>query len=286
MNEVLAKPMQTDQAFPLTDTEFSLISRVANESFGLHLPPSKKSLVYSRLSKRLRTLNLPNFRSYCALLTSQDGAEQIEMLSALTTNVTQFFREDHHFVTQRQTVLPPLIARARSGGRVRFWSAGCSTGQEPYSLAMTILDMCPEASELDLRILATDVDPVVLSHARTGIYSSEELEPISEDFRAAFITPQMIGEPSFSISPPVRNLITFGELNLMEEWPMHGSFDVILCRNVVIYFNKQTQSRLWDRFASVLLPTGHLFIGHSERVNGPALSKLSSIGVTSYQKKQ
>jgi chemotaxis protein methyltransferase CheR len=269
--------------FPFSDADFLAIAKLAQADFGLHLTPVKKDLVYSRLTKRLRHLGLPDFSSYCQLIDAADGVEErLQMLSALTTNVTHFFREDHHFRMLRETILPPLIAAARSGARLRLWSAGCSAGQEPYSLAFTLLDLCPEAAKLDIRILATDVDPVILARAKAGIYDNEELKTVPQSVRNSHITAD--GNSSFVVGPNARKIINFGELNLMQDWPIKGPFDVIFCRNVAIYFDKETQARLWGRFAGMLTAGGHLCIGHSERIAGALANRLETVGVTTYRK--
>ena len=269
--------------YPFTDSDFAVIARRAQADFGLHLTGAKKDLVYSRLTKRLRHLGLADFHSYCRMIEAPDAeAERMEMLSALTTNVTHFFREGHHFQTMRDRVLPPLIAAARAGQRVRLWSAGCSAGQEPYSLAFTLLDLCPDAARHDIRILATDVDPAILARAREGIYDNDELKSLPEPMRSQHTAPA--GPAGFAIGEKARALISFGELNLMQDWPMRGQFDVIFCRNVAIYFDKDTQARLWSRFADLLPTGGHLCIGHSERVTGPAAPSLETVGVTTYRK--
>ena len=271
-------PDRTD----LTDADFAVIAGLALRDFGLHLTLAKRDLVYSRLQKRLRVLGLDQFKQYCALICGADGAdERLAMLSALTTNVTHFFREEHHFGILRDTALPPLIQAAKDGARVRLWSAGCSAGQEPYSLAFTLLALCPDIAQLNLRILATDVDTEILAKAEVGVYPEEELKAIPEPLRR-FVERGQDGR--FAIGDKARRLITFGRLNLIEPWPMKGPFEVIFCRNVAIYFDKPTQSRLWARFAEMLPPGGHLCIGHSERVAGPAEAKLRSVGVTAYQR--
>jgi chemotaxis protein methyltransferase CheR len=271
--------------YPFSDAEFARIANRALGEFGLHLPSAKKHLVYSRLVRRLRKLGLPDFQTYCDLLDGPRGAaEQIELLSALTTNVTQFFREEHHFRKLRETVLPPLIAAARAGRRVRLWSAGCSAGQEPYSLAFTVLALCPEAEALDLRILATDIDPAILAVARAGRYPKTELKTLPEPARGTMIHVRGDVDETFTVGCQPRALIRFGELNLIKNWPMRGRFDVIFCRNVAIYFDAETQARLWGRFADMMYGGGHLFIGHSERVTGPAASVLTSAGITTYRK--
>ena len=270
---------------PFTDDDFRVIAHLARRSFGLSLQETKKPLIYSRLARRIRALRLGSFRAYCALLESPAGAEeQLTLLSALTTNVTQFFRERHHFDLLRETVLPPLIERARAGGRVRLWSAGCSSGEEPYSLAMTILDLCPGADRLDLKVLATDIDPVILDRARRGAYLLPEIEGIPPGFRETFLKAVPHDDGLVEIVAPARGLVAFGLINLIGDWPVRGPFDVIVCRNVAIYFDKPTQARLWQRFGGLLAPGGHLIIGHSERVAGPATAVFKSAGITAYRK--
>lgn len=265
-----------------TDDDFQIIAGLAMRDFGLNLTLAKRDLVYSRLLKRLKALDLDLFRDYCALLISPEGeAERAAMLSALTTNVTQFFRENHHFALMRDVALPPLIKAARAGARVRLWSAGCSAGQEPYSLAFTVLTMCPEAAQLNLRILATDVDAEILAKAEAGLYQSDERKAIPEGMRR-FIEPAP--DDGFTIGAAARSLVTFGQLNLIENWPISGPFQVIFCRNVAIYFDKPTQTKLWARLGGLLSPNGHLCIGHSERVAGPAEHLFHGAGVTAYQK--
>lgn len=267
---------------PFSDADFQTIADLAMRDFGLHLTLAKRDLVYSRLLKRLRSLGLENFREYCGQLTGPRGeAERTAMLSALTTNVTHFFREDHHFKLLREVALPPLIKSAREGGRVRMWSAGCSAGQEPYSLAFTVLSLCPEAARLNFRILATDVDAEILAKAEAGTYPEDERKAIPEGMRR-FIEPTNDG--GFSIGRAARDLITFGKLNLIETWPISGPFQVIFCRNVAIYFDKPTQARLWARFGELMAPDGHMCIGHSERVAGPAEQMFRTVGVTAYQR--
>ena len=278
-----ARRAATDYAF--SAAAFVSIADRAHREFGLHLPTAKKDLVYSRLVRRLRKLGLPDFRAYCDLLDGpRGGVEQIELLSALTTNVTQFFREEHHFRTLRETVLPPLIAAARAGRRVRLWSAGCSAGQEPYSLAFTVLALCPEAETLDLRILATDVDPAILAVARAGRYPKGEMKALPESARGTMIHAGDDQGETLTVGPQPRALVRFGELNLIKDWPIRGRFDIILCRNVAIYFDAEVQTRLWTRFASLMCDGGHLFIGHSERITGTAASMLTTAGITTYRK--
>ena len=268
--------------YPLTRRDLSEIASMIYSDAGIALNETKASLVYSRLSKRLRQIGLRSFRDYCEFISTGDGAaERREMLSALTTNFTKFFRENHHFEHLRAEVLPGLVARAKAGGRVRIWSAGCSDGQEPYSIALTVLQSLPEAASLDFKILATDIDPKILAQAKAGVYDDSALEAVDPNARKQLFS--KVAERKYRIVDKVKALITFRELNLMAPWPFKGPFDVIFCRNVAIYFDEPTQSRIWLRFSEMLLAGGHLYIGHSERLWGEAKDRFDNIGITTYR---
>ncbi|WP_426958713.1 CheR family methyltransferase [Muricoccus radiodurans] len=270
--------------FPLTAGDFHIIAALLHEEAGIALPEGKATLVYSRLAKRLRVLGLRSFREYCALAAGPEGAEERRhMLTALTTNVTRFFREPHHFDHMRTVLLPPLLEEAKRGGKVRIWSAACSSGQEPYSIAMTILSLMPEAPRFDVKILATDIDPMILSEARAGFYAEAALEGVPPALRQRWF--ERAGDGRWAVADPARGLVHFRELNLIGAWPMRGFFQAIMCRNVVIYFEEGTQAGVWQRFVPLLAPGGHLYIGHSERVNGPAAGAFESTGITVYRKR-
>ena len=271
--------------FPLTRRDLSEIAAMIYADAGIFLNETKASLVYSRLSKHIRKLGLRSFREYCTLVASPEGAgERREMLSYLTTNFTRFFRENHHFEHLRDEVLPDLFARAKAGGRVRIWSAACSDGQEPYSIALTILSQMPNAADYDIKILATDIDPKILAIAREGAYDQNSLETVNPDMRRQWFKQVEGGARNkWRIDDRVKRLITFNELNLMTDWPFKGKFDVIFCRNVVIYFDEPTQVRIWNRFCELLPVGGHLYIGHSERVSGEAKNDFDNIGITTYR---
>lgn len=268
--------------YPLTDADFAAIARIAHDAFGLALADGKRTLVYSRLARRLRAHGLPDFAAYVALLTGPGWEEERgPFLSALTTNTTHFFREAHHFELLRNRLLPPLIARARAGGRVRIWSAGCSSGQEPYSIAMTLRDLCPDIGRHDLRILATDIDPDIVARARAATYPADEVTPLPADLRDRHFRPA--GKPGrMAIHPDTAALVTFGVLNLIEPLPFRGPFDIIFCRNVVIYFDAGTRDKVWTSFDAVLAAEGALILGHSERLTGPVAGGFQSIGITAY----
>ncbi len=266
--------------FAFSPKEFSAIVGILRAESGIDMPAAKEPLVYSRLAKRVRALGLASFSEYVAVVSDPAAPERGEMLAALTTNVTRFFREPHHFQDLRQKTLPPLMARARSGGRVRIWSAGCSTGMEPYSIALCVLDVAPEAANWDVRILATDINPKVLAEGRAGLYPADALRDAPQPLVKRWFA-EAPGD-RLQASDALRKLIVFNELNLMGEWPMKGPFDIIFCRNVAIYFDEPTQCVIWERLAKLLALGGRLNIGHSERIAGPAAAMLESDGVTAY----
>lgn len=269
--------------FELSEKDFKTIAAVIYEDAGIVLKPFKMALVYSRLAKRVRKLGLAGFEEYCNLISSEaGGAERREMLAALTTNVTHFFRENHHFEHMREVTLPPLIEAAKKGGRVRFWSAGCSNGHEPYSIAMTILSMMPDAPKYDIKILATDIDPYVVAFGKAGLYDEAAVEPVAPNLKKRWFTPKGGGK-QYEAVPEMRSMIAFRELNLIGPWPMKGRFDAIFCRNVLIYFDEATREAIWHRFCDKLDPSGYLYVGHSERVSGAATQQLVVEASTTYR---
>jgi chemotaxis protein methyltransferase CheR len=256
-----ATVVQGDYAF--TTRNFAQIATFLRAQTGIALNEAKAALVYSRLAKRLRVLGLPDFDAYCAHLDKPEGVEERnEMIVALTTNVTRFYREPHHFDYLQREVAPRLVETARRGGRVRLWSAACSSGEEPYSLAMSLLDVFPDAGRFDVRILATDIDSNVVARAREGVYTTDAVSPVPAATRDRWMARE--GGQAWRVKDDVKDLIAFRELNLIGTWPMKGQFDVIFCRNVVIYFEEDTQAFLWDRFEKILTREGRLFIGHSD----------------------
>lgn len=279
---VATKTALVEGEFVFTAEDFREIARILHSHSGIALNEGKAALVYSRLAKRLRNLGLRSFREYCALIETSDGVDERQaMMAALTTNVTRFYREPHHFDHLRDQVMPELAKRARRGESVRLWSAACSNGQEPYSMAMTVLQVLPEANELDFRILASDIDPNMVAAGIEGVYSEEALEPAPSALKSKFF--EKAGGGMLRASQPLRDLVAFRELNLIGNWPMKGRFDVIFCRNVVIYFDDPTQERVWSRFTPMMKPGATLYIGHSERVSGPAAAQLTTSGLTTYR---
>lgn len=266
---------------PPTAGELAEIARMMRDGAGIVIAEGKSSMVQSRLAKRLRALGLRDYQTYLDYVRGPEGADEFSrMLSALTTNVTQFFRENHHFEQLRAEVLPSLIARARAGGRVRIWSAGCSSGQEPYSIAMVLCELAEDAASLDIRILATDIDPEMTAHGRVAQYEQASAESVPAPLARMFLRREA---GLVEIADPPRRLVSFRELNLHAPWPMRGPFDVIFCRNVAIYFDKPAQDALWQRFEAALAPGGWLFLGHSERLSAERPTRLASAGITSYR---
>lgn len=272
----------------LEPAEFRRIAKAVREYAGITLLDSKIALVQARLAKRLRALGMIEFDAYCQLIEGRGEEalhERQELITAITTNVTRFFREPHHFDMLRTRVLPPLIERARKGGRVRLWSAGCSTGEEPYTIALTLLEALPDAGRYDIKILASDLDRAVLAAGNRGIYPERALETVPTALRKTYFEKASSEhEQSFSVGPAPRALISFRQLNLTLPLPMRGMFDVIFCRNVVIYFDAETELSVWKAFSERMSPGSWLFVGHSERVNILALPMFQSDGVTSYRR--
>jgi chemotaxis protein methyltransferase CheR len=282
-NEVYQEPGSAD--FEFTNDDFNRIASLLQRESGIHLQKSKASLVYSRLAKRLRALAIESFDEYCKLVAA-DAEERMNMLAALTTNVTRFFREPHHFEHLKTRLLPPLLEAARKGAPVRLWSAGCSSGQEPYSIALTILSLMPDAASRNIKILATDIDPHMVAKGRSGVYTAAELRDAPAELKRRWFEVDSDEERgNFRANDELRALVSFRELNLIGNWPMRGPFHAIFCRNVVIYFDEATQSRLWSRIVPLLAADACLYIGHSERVSGPAQGALDSIDITTYKKR-
>ena len=269
----------------MTDDEFAKVVRLSKTYAGLHLDQTKRPLVRSRLARRLRSLGLSNYSNYCDLIQDSRHPEVSEFVTALTTNVTHFFREAHHFTFLKEKVFPRLIARAELGDRIRIWSAGCSTGQEPYSIAALLLSMKSTIGARDIRIIATDIDQKALSIAQGGVYKRHDDADLSRLGFGSIFSGSPHGNDGMTVRDEVRKLVEFQYVNLVGSWSFNTSFDIIFCRNVVIYFDRQTQARLWCRFTDSLKESGLLFVGHSERVHGEAKSRLLNVGVTVYEKR-
>lgn len=265
----------------LSEREFSRIKSRVYAVAGISLSQAKRTLVVSRLSKIVRALGLKTFESYVDYLERGGSAEDAQnFVNALTTNLTRFYREDHHFAHLRNHV-GRLVAERPRGTRLRIWSAGCSTGQEPYTIGLDLLDAWPELKRWDFKILATDIDTTVIAKAARGVYPEGEAAGLSPE-RAALL--EKPGDGTVRVPAAVRDLVSFKPLNLMGAWPMKGPFDAVFCRNVAIYFDKPTQGELFGRLSSILAPEAFLYIGHSENL-GSGGDGFRLVGKTVYQLK-
>jgi chemotaxis protein methyltransferase CheR len=274
-----------EREFQFTDGDFEAVRKLLYEHAGISLNDGKRDLVYGRLSRRLRELGYGEFASYLRYLDTPEGdAEMGHFVNALTTNLTAFFREPHHFEYLAKTVLPEAMRRHAGDRRIRLWSAGCSTGEEPYSIAIVVREVVQACRNWDLRILATDLDSNVVATAKRGRYAAERIAGLSKARAKSWF--RHAGDPAGSgvqVDSALQELITFKQLNLMHEWPMKGRFDLIFCRNVMIYFDKATQRKLFDRYAEALTDGGYLFIGHSESMHKLS-DRFELIGQTMYRK--
>ena len=278
--------LNNQKEFLFTDDDFNYLSQLAVEQAGINLTTDKKELVYGRVAKRLRLLKLDNFKDYCSLLKQENNEETSHFINSITTNVTSFFRENHHFEYLADSVIPEII-RERANinrPRLRIWSAGCSTGKEPYSIAMVLRETIKDIDRWDVKILATDLDSNVLHTAKEAIYPISRAEQVSADRRKRWMLVGTGERSSFiKIKKEIRDMVHFKQLNLTETWPMHGTFDCIFFRNVAIYFKRPTQVDILNRFADHLGKNGTLFVGHSESLIGLS-QRYSNAGQTIHKK--
>ncbi len=265
--------------FLCTDRDFKDIANLVYNACGIVLGDHKREMVYSRLARRIRALKLNDFKAYLAYLDTHKDQEFDAFINAITTNLTSFFREVHHFEFIKSELIPNLIKANKDTKRVRIWSAGCSTGEEPYSLAMTLNNAFP--SNWDVKILATDLDSNVLEKAQKGVYTAANVNGLDATHLKRWFLKSKDGE-HYKVKDKLRERISFKRLNLLQDWPMKGPFDLILCRNVVIYFDKETKDHLFKRYANILSDYGYLFLGHSESM-GKEHSNYKNLGKTMYQ---
>ncbi len=274
-----------DREFEFTRTDFEFLRGIANQRTGIVVSDDKFDMFYSRLSRRVRKLGMATFSEYCDLIrANQDGDEMVELVNSITTNLTAFFRENHHFEYLADTVIPELLAKNSAKRNIRIWSAGCSTGEEPYSLSITLNEVLAQIAGWDVKVLATDIDSNVLARAASGVYPMERVNGLDNArLRQWFQKGKGEHGGKVRLKPEVRRLVEFGQLNLMQKWSIDSPKDVIFCRNVIIYFDKESKVKLIERYADNLKVGGYLFIGHSE-----SLFKLTDrfelIGQTIYRK--
>jgi chemotaxis protein methyltransferase CheR len=253
-------------SFDLTDKEFRLFKEIIYEETGIHLSEQKKRLIIARLSRRLRALELKNFTEYYQYLCNSTHAQKelINLINRITTNKTDFFREMHHFAFLTETALPEIIKKGETSGnrQLRVWSAGCSSGEEPYSIAMTIADAFSGHRGWDIKILATDLDTQILGKATNASYNTQTIAPVPDKYLTKYFTRK---NNTYTIIPQIQSMVSFRRLNLMDEtFPMKKPFDIVFCRNVIIYFDQETKDRLMKKIHGHLKKDGYMFIGHSE----------------------
>ncbi|WP_035276311.1 CheR family methyltransferase [Desulforegula conservatrix] len=256
----------------LSAKDFNQFRNLVYEKCGINLGEGKKDLVRARLSKRLRKLGLESFRDYYKMVTEDSsGQELVCLMDAISTNLTSFFREKKHFDFLTDKILPDFMkkGKGRSSSEFRVWSAGCSSGEEPYSISISLNDFAEKAGALPYRILATDISTKVLDKAASGIYDFERVKNLNPILRnKCFLKGHTSMDGQVKVKPFIREPVTFKRLNLMDSFPFRDHFDLIFCRNVMIYFDKKTQEQLVKKYHDSLRPGGYLFIGHSESLMG------------------
>jgi len=273
------------QEYPFSDAEYDELRQLIESRVGIALSAGKRDLVYSRVSRRLRARKLKSFEQYLLLLRRGDEEELAELVNAMTTNVTQFFREEHHFNYLREKFLPEILSRPPSDKTIRIWSAGCSSGEEPYSIAVVMAEFLADHPGWTVSIWATDVDGAVLRQAEEGVYAMDRLKHVSRDrLRRFFLRGSGPNEGKARVGHELRSLVKFEKLNLIEPWSKKVRFDAIFCRNVIIYFDRAHKSQVVNEFADTLVPAGHLFLGHSESMHGLS-DQYRLLGQTVYRKR-
>ena len=282
MSRLMESPLSSiRKEFEFTREDFDFLRQVVSESTGIVSSEDKYTMYYSRLAARLRALGLPDFRAYREYLAKNPETESIELINSVTTNLTSFFRERHHFEYLRDVV----IAKKKQDGErcLRIWSAGCSSGEEAYSIALTLRQAIADLNGWDIRILATDIDSHILTTAKAGIYDTACLSALDSGLRQRYFS-AVDGDDAgrLQIHDSIRQMIQFQQLNLLHRWPMPEKFDLMFCRNVVIYFSAETKIALVDRFANQLVDDGLLMMGHSESLYRTS-DRFESLGKTVYR---
>ncbi|MBF0257062.1 MAG: protein-glutamate O-methyltransferase [Gammaproteobacteria bacterium] len=276
---------EKQREFRFTRKDFDFLRTISNQRTGIVVTDDKYDMFYSRLSRRVRSLGLRDFAAYCDYVRNDaSGTEVLELVNAITTNLTAFFRENHHFDYLVQKVIPQIKKTNASSRSLKIWSAGCSTGEEPYSLAISLREAGSALTGWQHGILATDIDSNVLATAARGVYAQDRVKGMSPArLKRWFLRGKGENAGLVRVKPTLQELIQFGQLNLMDEWQMDEPLDVIFCRNVIIYFDKETKIRLIEKFARNLKTGGHLFVGHSESLNQIS-QRFELIGNTVYRK--
>lgn len=274
--------MQQEKEFEFTREDFDYLRKLVTDTTGIIADDDKYTLYYTRLARRVRKLGLKNFTEYRNYLNANKEAELIELVNSVTTNLTAFFRENHHF----EFLADSIIGKAKKRGdrKMRIWSAGCSTGEEPYSIAITLAENIPDLKSWDIKILATDIDSNVVKKASTGVYEMVRVDGMDKTRLKKYFKKGTGKNTGFvRVTDELQDMITFSQLNLLQQWPINDEMDCIFCRNVVIYFDKPTKAKLVDRFADLIKPNGYLLMGHSESLYKSS-DRFQLLGKTIYQK--
>lgn len=281
----MAEHQDRVREFPYTRKDFDQLRKIANAHTGIVVNDDKYDMYYARLTKRLRTLGIPSFSQYINYLKANEELEFTEFINSITTNLTSFFRENHHFEALRNTIIPHIIRHKSHDKTLRIWSSGCSTGEEPYSIAMVVLEELRKYPGWQAQMLASDIDSNVLETAARGVYGLERVNGLSQEVKKRwFFKGKGRNHGKVRVNPALQKLITFKQINLMHPWPVKDQFDIIFCRNVVIYFDNPTKKKLINRFYQQLLPESYLIMGHSESLQAIS-DQFLTIGKTMYRKK-
>ncbi|WP_320008388.1 CheR family methyltransferase [Maridesulfovibrio sp.] len=268
----------------MTDADFSKFSKLIKEEFGIKMPPSKKTMLEARLQKRLRALGFSYYSQYCDFLFSPGGFEKelTQLIDVVTTNTTDFFREPKHFELMLSTVLPDLCQR--NSRPVKVWSAGCSSGEEPYTLCMVLNEFSERNNNFKYSLMASDISTDILRKAMNAVYPLSKVDVVPMALKKKYLLKSKDKtKPLVRVKPELRSKVDFRRINFMEPFPFKDQKDIIFCRNVVIYFDRVTQYTLFKKFCATLSSGGYLFIGHSESISGMELP-VRQIAPTVYQK--
>lgn len=276
MNSAIAHH-STANGLKITNEEFLKVRKMIFSYCGISINDGKEALVQSRLMKRIRKLELNTFSEYLKYVDKdRTGKEFLSLVDVLTTNKTNFFREDQHFDFIKKVIFPKV-----KGQNLKWWSAGCSSGEEPITLSITLLENQQTAQWNSVKILATDISRDVLLTAKSGVYKQHKIVDVPSSLISKYF--DRVGDDSFKVKNQIRSIITYGRLNLTDNWPLKGDFQMIMCRNVMIYFNRQTQEEIVRKFREQLAPGGYLFIGHSESIAASSLG-FRNVAPAVYQK--
>ena len=281
-----SKQIIIEREFEFTQNDFNFLRKIVNERTGIVVADEKIDMFYSRLARRIRYLGLSDFKQYCERIKNEDdGSEVDQLINAITTNLTSFFRESYHFEYLSNILVPELINAQPDKRKLKIWSAGCSSGEEPYSIATTLHHLGLATDGWDIEILATDIDSNVLGHGMNGIYSMEQLGTVPEQYlQSGFLRGKGASFGKVRVKPDVKSMVEFAYLNLNSPWTLPEPVDIVFCRNVIIYFDKESKKKLVSRIADNLNPGGYLFIGHSESLFRVS-DQFELVGKTIYRKK-